>query len=181
MRFRIVSRILICWIAGICYANGIGAQTPTQPSVTQPAAAPAQGQKWYYRDPRTGKLFQRELRGVQQTVQQIVQTEVPEPAVMRPSKSAVAPLHAAPTYTLAPGQPLIRIPILAQQQLFRWPQPVTIRPIGQPSAVRTSLFQGVLPNSSQTAYSAPMSLNAPVSHAALRDSLQLGMPVTVLR
>ena len=111
-----------------------------------------------------------------QAQQQIVSRELPQPPAgyvpsANPSGYATAPMFAAQR------QPLISIPILAQQRLLPWP---TAAPA---VAMRSVVGNGLRPisNAAAPSYTAPLQTASSASAGMARDPMQSGMAATVLR
>lgn len=119
-----------------------------------------------------------------QTQQQIVSRELPQ------SPSGVYP-PANQTMLAAQPQPLVTIPILAQQRVLPWPAvgsgysaPATTTTLTTaPSSLRSMVSNGLRPitNAVTPGYSAPMRTASSAATNSTRDTFQTGMSATVLR
>ena len=111
-----------------------------------------------------------------QTQQQIVSRELPQPPAgyvpgTIPSGYTAAPMLAAQR------QPLVTIPILAQQRLLPWPSGAPV------NAMRSVVGNGLRPisNAALPSYSAPLQTASSASAGMARDPMQSGMSATILR
>ncbi len=109
-----------------------------------------------------------------QTQQQVVLNEISQPSIH-------AGVQSQPMLAAQP-QPLIRIPLLAQQRMLPPPSVDSAIVTQQAASLRSTASTGLRPinNAAATGYNAPLR-TAAASDASMRDTFQTGMAATVLR